>query len=134
MKRKQSSIVHVCVALLVFAFASCEYDMVQTEVEEWVPGAGGVPTEEISFTNDVFPLFDAQGCAGCHPTAEGLDFSSASKAYSTLTKNDKALVAADPENDSELVAKLKEKHAGHTLSNSQLNLIEGWVDQGAADN
>ncbi len=100
--------------------------------------------ENISFTNDVQPVFD-QYCISCHPASGDLDLT-ASHSYNQLVNVNasgyqaKRVVPGDPEN-SVLYKKIdgsgtfgSNMPLGGSLSAAQILLIKQWIEEGAPNN
>ena len=103
--------------------AGCEKETVQP------PGfAGG----DVSFTDDVIPLFQSAGCTDCHAGGVSPDLR-ADKAYNALIDGD-YVVPGEPEN-SELIDQLKNagSHKNY-LTPAELGMLEAWIEQGAENN
>ena len=101
-------------------------------------------TGNVSFTNDVQPVFD-QYCTSCHPSSGNLDLTAANS-YNQLVNVDasaysaKRVIAGDPE-QSVLYKKIDNSGTygsnmplGSSLSASQINMIKQWIEEGAKNN
>ncbi len=101
-------------------------------------------TENISFANDVQPIFD-QNCISCHPSSGNLDLTTA-HSYSQLVNvnasgySAKRVVPGDAEN-SVLYKKIdgsgtygSNMPLGGNLSAAQINTIKQWIIEGAQNN
>ncbi len=100
--------------------------------------------ENVSFANDVQPIFD-QNCTSCHPSSGNLDLTSANS-YSQLVNVDasgfsgKRVVPGDADH-SVLFKKIDGSGAygsnmplGGSLSATQIATIKQWIDEGANNN
>jgi len=101
-------------------------------------------TENISFANDVQPIFD-QSCKSCHPSSGNLDLTAANSYNQLVNVNAsgysaKRVVPGDPDN-SVLYKKIDGSGAygsnmplGGNLSAAQINTIKQWITEGAQNN
>ncbi len=100
--------------------------------------------ESVSFSNDVQPIF-TQNCVSCHPSSGNLDLRQG-QAYDNLVNvpasgyNGTRVVPNEPEN-SILYKKIDGSGAygsnmplGGSLSQSQVNTIKQWIEEGAPNN
>jgi len=101
-------------------------------------------TENVSFTNDIQPIFE-QNCIACHPNSGNLDLTAAN-AYNQLVNvnasgySAKRVVPGDPEH-SVLYKKIDGSNAygnnmplGSSLSAAQISTIKQWITEGAQNN
>ncbi len=104
------------------------------------------PTDPVSFSNDVFPIFE-QSCAlsGCHAGSgtNGVRLGSYVEAASSVGLQYGELVIQPFDADgSPIVDKIsgvplfgvRMPFGGKPLSGEQIGLIRGWIDQGAQNN
>ena len=109
---------------------SCYYDAYVENPDDNVGPI--IPPTNISFKNDVEPLFVR--CAGCHGGATDPDLR-AGNAYNSLVP---AYVTAFDAANSELVNKLPGNahpiDTGFTLSAEDIATITAWIDEGAKNN
>ena len=101
-------------------------------------------TENISFANDVQPIFD-QSCTSCHPGSGNLDLTAANSYNQLVNVNAsgysaKRVVPGDAAN-SVLYKKIDGSGAygsnmplGGNLSTAQINIIKQWIVEGAKNN
>jgi cytochrome c551/c552 len=95
----------------------------------------------VSFANDIKPLFTSYGCAGCHPSQGNLSVSSVSALLAG--GNNGPAIMANNANGSNLVKKLRAEtvpfgskmpaNGGH-VSDTDLQKIKDWINQGALNN
>ncbi len=107
--------------------------------------AGCTQEPAVSFKNDVKPILDRY-CSECHAgDGAGIEASGfKTESYATLmqgTKFGPVVVASDATSSSlyRLVAGKVDKsiqmpHGKASLSEAEITVIEGWIDQGAKDN
>lgn len=109
-------------ALLCF---SCYYNEFPEEEEVVID-----PAEEISFANDILPIFAAYDCTQCH-NATGISPNlSPDQAYSAVVP---AYVTAGNANSSRLYTMLEvEKH--RNVDAASIAYIKKWIEDGAEDN
>lgn len=124
MKKYRTKLLNgLMIALLVIIANGCYYDQV-------VPG-GPPPDAEISFSNQIQPIFDTK-CAGCHPPAAGLDLTPGN-AYGSINKTP----LIEPSNPSSSVIYTKPApNGGHpgTYSQTESATVLQWIEQGAINN
>ena len=113
---------------------SCYYDA-YPEYEDI--GTGGddevidIPTV-VSFGTDIQPLFAR--CTGCHKGGFPAPDLRDGESYSALVP---AFVTANDSDASSLMSYLPgagHHDVGFTMSNSQIELLKAWIDQGAKNN
>lgn len=122
----------VLLAVLVSFFASCEYDFIKPEPVPPPPE----PTDTISFAQEVQPIFENNGCTGCHKPngSAGLDLT-APNAYNSLISNG-LVETTDPE-----MSKIyyypypgTGEHSYKYDTEAEAANILYWIEQGALDN
>jgi len=123
--------------LLVLIFVNCTQDTGPVDDQN-------VPGENISYSNDVQPIFD-QACISCHPNSGNLDLTAANSYNDLVNVNasgysGKRVVPGDAE-QSILYKKIDGSGAygsnmplGGSLSSAQINLIKQWIEEGALNN
>lgn len=114
------------IALCIVAFAafSCTYEpYVAPEVE--------IPTDTVSFSETIEPIFDAQGCVSCHPPTKGIDLT-AGNAYASIVPD---LVDLESPDNSTIYT-IAEPSASHpkNYTSEQSGQILAWITQGALNN
>lgn len=88
------------------------------------------PEGEISFSDDINPIFSEYGCEGCHDGGTPPDLSS--NVYDNLL--DGYVEPGEPEN-SDLYNQLDDSGSGnHVISEEDLDNIRQWIEEGAEDN
>jgi len=112
------------VLLAVFCFSSCEYDVIEVK-QIVIP-----PDQEMSFSNDILPIFTSN-CVDCHNGTTSPDLRS-ENAYNSLLSGD-YLDTTDPEN-SDLYQKLQSGSHGARASSEEKQWILEWIKRGAKDN
>lgn len=108
-----------------------------TEAPTATTVAEAAPAGEISFSNDILPIFESR-CVNCHGgqrTSEGLSL----KTYDTLlagSKNGAVLIAGDADHSLlvELSAQGKMPKRGPKLTPEQVQLLKDWINAGAKNN
>ena len=129
--------IHLSLIVLVsLVFFNCSKDKGPVDDNQQV--------ENVSFTNDVQPIFD-QSCTSCHPSSGNLDLTSANS-YTQLVDVDasgysgKRVIAGDADN-SILFKKIDGSGAygsnmplGGSLSSGQIATIKQWIEEGAKNN
>lgn len=110
-----------------------------------------VTTTAVSFANDVYPIFNAYGCTGCHPSNGGLSLASVSVAYANLVNvNQQASpgcasitkrVLPNDANQSVLYRRVagatcgeRMPRGGSPLLPADVQKIMDWINQGALNN
>ena len=99
---------------------SCQY---KTPISEPVEG-------DVSFVEDVEPIFETQGCVACHPSAASLDLR-VGKSYESIFAN--SFVNLEVPDESKIYVHPKENHYT-TYTPSQASIVLAWIEQGAKDN
>ncbi|MCO5725415.1 hypothetical protein [Robiginitalea marina] len=128
MKKKALLILSGC--LLMFS-ASCYYDELVAEELPDIPDG-----EEISFAQDIEPLFsqDGKDCTRCHDGSTDPDLR-IGRAYNALVPD---YVVAGDAAASEFFQKLPGRghpfDVGFALSAQEIALIGAWIDRGAENN
>ena len=113
------------IALLFLAgLWACEYETI-------VPKEVEIP-EEVSYAEQVAPVFVEAGCASCHSGAIKPDLR-ADKSWAALV-NDGMVDTANPA-ESKLIVKIEAGHAtSGNLTAEQKALILKWIEDGALNN
>ncbi|MBM3161709.1 MAG: hypothetical protein FJZ66_10280 [Bacteroidetes bacterium] len=101
---------------VIFLF-SCSKDKV-----EYYPNTNC--NQEVSFSQDILPLIN-QECTGCHNNQNGYSLTN----YDNISANSKAIIGAMRANNYQLMPK-----GGPMLSDSVIQLMECWVNQGKLNN
>lgn len=88
---------------------------------------------EVSFSQDVYPIFTNNNCNGCHPALSDPDLSSATNAYNDLTGG--SYIDNDTPANSLILTKITAgDHKGTSYTNEEQTLILTWITQGALNN
>jgi mono/diheme cytochrome c family protein len=111
--------------------------LVGTVVDNTTAPATEAPAADVSFANDVLPIF-ANSCNECHggkQTKAGLDL----QTYASLMagSNDGTVIAAGSSAESVLVdlaASGKMPKRGPKLTAEQIQIISDWINAGALNN
>lgn len=107
---------------------SCYYD---TLVENPIPEIPTDPDDpgyvEVTLSTDVQPVFN-NNCLGCHNGTVDPDLTEGNS-YSSLVPD---YVTPNDSNGSTLYTQVLSGHG--SLSNDDIALIKGWIDQGAKNN
>ncbi|RUT79908.1 hypothetical protein DLK05_00715 [Ancylomarina longa] len=109
------------ILLAVLCFSSCEYDVIE-EDPIVIP-----PTQEISFANDILPIFTSN-CVACHNGSNNPDFRP-DNAYNSLIDGD--YINIDSPENSEIYQKLQSDPHSTRASSAQKQLILEWITRGA---
>jgi len=115
--------------VLMLSLSGCYYNDV---VEESIP-----PTNDVSFANDIQPIFN-QSCVACHNGTLDPDLREG-KSYTFLTITDPEMVVPFDSDGSELYQRLNGiggdiMPPSGSLSNADISLVRDWIDQGALNN
>jgi len=109
--------------LIFIAVSSCEYKNIEPiEVE--------LPDEEVSFTQQIQPIFDDK-CVSCHSSTNPV--LSAGDAYNNLIQGN-YVNTEDPEASNIYQKMLDEHPAGNSMSATERALLLKWIEEGAQDN
>jgi mono/diheme cytochrome c family protein len=109
---------------------SCYYDEVPPEAITPLP-------ETVSYSTDVQPIWN-QNCIGCHATGSTAPDLTAANSYTALTKNNKYVVPAVAANSILYKCLIGEgaplmPPAGK-MSDSKIELVKKWINDGALNN
>jgi hypothetical protein len=113
--------------VIVFTMAvSCTKDTLVPPVK--------VPVNtSVKFSTDVYPIFSAHSCTGCHGTAGGLTLSGTPSAVRA-----NLLVSVVIPNSSATsilyTTFYGASHKGISMTTTELNNLKSWIDLGALDN
>ncbi|MGB5190684.1 hypothetical protein [Robiginitalea sp.] len=118
----------ILVGCLLLFSTSCYYD---TAIEEdLIPP----PEDEITYTEDVQPIITKYNCVQCHNGLEPAPDLRAENAYDALVPD---YVEAGNGAGSLFYQRLpgngSHPNVGINLTNSELDLIEAWIDRGALE-
>lgn len=88
---------------------------------------------EVSFSQDVYPIFTGNSCDGCHPALQNPpDFSSVANGYTSLI--DGNLVDTGTPENSVILTEIEGGHKGSSYTNEEQSTILTWITQGALNN
>ena len=87
------------------------------------------PSIQLSFADDVLPIFEANSCANCHSGSNPPDLRP-DKAYSSLKSG---YVNTGAPEQSEIYVKLQEGHQSGVTA-FDISVILEWIRQGALNN
>ena len=115
------------IAIIVFA-TSYQYKFI---VEPVVPPPD--PTDTISFSQQIVPVFDEQGCTGCHNTGGQQPDLTPDNAYNSIT-NMGLVNTGDPVASKIYYYPLPDGSHFAKYTSAQAALVLQWIEQGALDN
>ena len=118
----------ITIAIFTLLLASCQYKFV-VEPEPVPPD----PTDTISFSQEITPIFSEQGCTGCHNTGGQQPDLSPENAYSSITGMG-LINTSDPADSKIYYYPLPDGSHFAKYTSSQATLILQWIEQGAHDN
>lgn len=121
MKKLLNIVLVISVPLVMY---SCYYDEFPEEIVEEIPEG-----QVVSFEQDIIPIFVANNCVECHPSLRQPDFRPGNE-YTSLVP---AFVTEGNPADSRLYEMLNDNNH-RSLTTTELNLIEKWIEQGAENN
>jgi hypothetical protein len=133
MLKKKIAIIYSLLGILMFAITGCE------KATTIVINPGSSITTEMSFANDIIPIF-TKSCAlsGCHSSGGRTPDLSAANAYNSLITGN--FVKANNPDNSDLMLWLTGKKSsimplGSSSPNQDINAkIYAWIKQGAKNN
>lgn len=117
----------IIVASLIMFLNSCEYKFI---VEPVIPPPD--PTDTISFSLEIEPIFTDNGCIGCHPGLQPPDLT-VGNAYNSIASEglinesdpELSIIYTEPSPDGSHYAK---------YSALQASILLVWIEQGAHNN
>lgn len=116
----------VLAGIALFA-ASCQYKFI---VEPVVPPPD--PTDTISFSQQIVPIFSDQNCTACHNGGQTPDLTP-DNAYNSIT-NTGLVDTNDPPASKIYYYPLPDESHYAKYTSSQAALVLQWIEQGALDN
>jgi len=119
MKKLLNIVLVISIPLVMF---SCYYDEFPEEIVEETP-------EIVYFSQNIIPIFTDNNCVECHPSLRQPDFRPGNE-YNSLVP---AFVTPGNPTDSRLYEMLNDNNH-RSLTTTELNLIEKWIEQGAENN
>lgn len=136
---KNTFIIYV-IGLFVLLWSGCENNSVSTKTDrDTLP-------ENVSFSEDIQPIFNGScGGGNCHinRTTSGVHLNNYSNVInSNGNQYEEDIVIPEEPEQSPLVDKIEANpeigirmpQGGEPLSNEQINLIKGWIAEGAQNN
>jgi hypothetical protein len=124
-KTVRKNLVAIILFVAIAGFASCE--------KFGIPPIPFDPNATWSFSADIQPVFETNGCTNCHNGSKSPDLRSG-KSYSALSKG--YINVSTPE-QSRLYVKMTStsgtNHAEKTTLNEKLKVLN-WIKQGALNN
>ncbi len=115
------------IAIIVFA-TSCQYKFI---VEPVIPPPD--PTDTISFSQQIVPIFSEQGCTGCHNTGGQQPDLTADNAYNSIMST--GLVNTDDPVASKIYYyPLPDGSHYAKYTSAQAALVLQWIEQDALNN
>ena len=118
----------IVIFAIILLATSCQYKFI---VEPVVPPPD--PEDTISFSQQIVPIFDEQGCTGCHNTGGQQPDLTADNAYNSITGM--GLVNTDDPPMSKIYYyPLPDGSHFAKYTSSQAALVLQWIEQGAHDN
>jgi len=114
----------------ILMLVSCEYEFIEVPP----PPPPPEPGDTTSFSQEVAPIFETDGCTACHNGGLAFDLTPPN-AYNSIESKD-LVVPFDPE--ASIIYTFPNPQTGehHTRykSNAHVNTIYNWIMQGALDN
>lgn len=118
----------------IFIFTACQYE--EIKVDDEVITEPIDPTVDISFANEILPIFtDGNNCTACHTTGKTAPDLSTANAYQSLVSGG-FVVDANPEGSKIYTypSPSASTHRWKTYSNKEAELIFTWINQGVKNN
>lgn len=117
------------VLVIAFIASSCEYEFIE-------PVSTVDPTDTISFSNDILPIFNNnQYCTSCHKTGGTQPDLTVLNAYQSI--NDQGLIDLSNPESSEIYtypSPNTSEHSWKKYTTNEADLVLQWIKQGALDN
>jgi len=116
------------VVSVILLISSCQYKWI---IEPDVPPPD--PEDTISFSQQIVPVFNDQGCTGCHNTGGQQPDLTTDNAYNSITGM--GLVDTDDPSASKIYYyPLPDGSHFGKYTSAQAALVLVWIEQGALDN
>lgn len=117
----------ICLVMLMFSLAACEYEWM--EVEPVPP----LPAEEVSFKDQILPYFNAScNMSGCHAKGGFNPDLSAENAYNVLTT--KGWVDTTKPEDSKIYKSVLSGSMKSFSTATNNAILLKWIKEGAKNN
>lgn len=125
---KNQSFITILILGIMMSFTACEWEEYQVS---------DVVKEDVSFSQDIIPIFEADcNSIGCHAAGAIPPDLSPANAYQDLFDTD--MIDLDNPANSELYVRMIDVQApmplSGVLSPSVTNLVLKWIEEGALDN
>ena len=134
-------IIFIAVIGSLMLLSSCMKDKGNPVGSEEIPDTSAHQSDSVSFVNDVRPIINKYHCASCHPTNGGFNVST----YQTILAGGTHGNTVIPGNGegSNLIKKLRgtasfgdrmPRSGPPFLTDTEIQTISTWIDQGAKNN
>lgn len=121
----------VVVLFLALGYTSCKYDFI---VPEEVIDPEDPNAEEVSFSEDIIPIFTGSNCTSCHDTGGQMPDLTPENAYSAINTT-RYINTSTPEESVIYTRPHPDGSGSHPkYTEAQAALILTWIKQGAANN
>ncbi len=118
----------------LFLITACQYEVI--EVEPIIPPSPDDQVDEISFANEIIPIFTTNNkCTACHTIGKTAPDLSAGNAFQSITSGN-FVVSNNPE-ASKIYTYTNPSATTHVwkhYSSKEADLVYYWINQGAKDN
>ena len=109
--------------IIAFMFTGCKYDFI---VPEELPDPG----EQVSFSEDIVPIFESK-CTACHDTGGQMPDLTAANAFSSINRS--RYINEDNPGESLIYSKPVGSHPAQYTEREAALVLE-WINQGAENN
>lgn len=121
----------VAVVFMAFVYTGCKYDFI---VPEQVIDPDDPNVEQVSFSEDIIPIFTGNNCTSCHDTGGQMPDLTPENAYSAINTTryinfsspEESVIYSRPHPDG------TGSHPKYTEAEAALILV--WIKQGAENN
>jgi hypothetical protein len=119
------------VVAVTLVLSGCKYDFI---VPEDVPDPDDPNAEQVSFSQEILPIFSAHSCTSCHDTGGQMPDLTAENAYSSI--NTTRYINFDTPEESLIYTRPHPSNTGShpTYSEAQAAKLLLWINQGAKNN